>query len=168
MNRTRTKAWVFSVFLLSVSAGLRGGEPSCGVCGQSGNCKKVCRLVPEERTIEVICWGSEKEDFCIPGCSKPGCKHCKEVCGPEDTGTKEGDPCSKPRLLKWIEWRPSKSATIYTRKKLMKKVVVHKVPGFKWVVEELCDACEAKCEAEKVAAGEKAPPLPDVDAKVIR
>ena len=55
-------------------------------CG--GPCKKVCRLVCEEKKVEVVCWGCKCEDFCVPGPGCPTCEHCKCVCQTCDEGEK--------------------------------------------------------------------------------
>jgi hypothetical protein len=57
----------------------------CDHCNRDCGCRKVCRLVCEEKKVEITCWGIECEDFCLPKHGKPGCKHCELVCD-EDCG----------------------------------------------------------------------------------
>jgi hypothetical protein len=66
----------------------------------------------------------------------------------------------KPQSLVWTEWNPSKRAQIYTKKKLMKRTVTKTVPGYKWVVEDLCPACEAANPSVKPEPGAVVPPPP--------
>lgn len=140
-----------------------GSDHCCSVCGDRET-HKVCRLVAEEKSVEVICWGSKVEEFCVPGPSCPGCEHCECV---ECTDPK-GEICSQPKTFVWKEWIPATCSKIFTRKKLMKKVVTKKVPSYKWVVEDLCQPCEAKVEPVKAAAGENIPAPPKVaGAKLI-
>ena len=53
----------------------RAGAGGCHRCGCEG-CQKVCRLVCDEKELEVNCWDSKCEEFCVPGHCKLGCKHC--------------------------------------------------------------------------------------------
>ena len=124
---------------------------SCADCGRQAPCRKVCRLVCEEKKVEVVCWGCQCEEFCLPGPGCPGCKHCEEVCGDCEAGGDPQKPQAKSKRFVWTEWFPS-HAEVHVKKKLMKKVVTKKVPTYKWVVEDLCAQCAAKGAAE---SGEK-------------
>jgi len=69
----------------------------------------------------------------------------------------------------WFDWCPG-CANIFTKKKLLKKTVEKKVcGGYRWVVEELCRGCEAKCAAEApvVDPDVEVPEPPEVDARII-
>ena len=140
------------------------GEGCCAQCGRTGACQKVCRVVSEDRKIETVCWGYQCEDFCVPGRSKPGCRHCETVCGSCPTADDPEAPFAKPKKSTWTNWFPG-SAHVYTKKKLMKKVVTRTVPGSKWVVEDLCTQCAANCRGVEVQPGAKVPPSPVVDAR---
>lgn len=122
----------------SVTA-LVASEHCCSCCGCAQQCRRICRLVVEEKKIETVCWGSKCEYVCIPGPSCEGCEHCESVCG-----TCESDdptvPYAEPKRLIWKEWFPG-TAKVYTKKKLLKKTVTTKVPSHKWVVEDLCAKC---------------------------
>ena len=136
------------------------GEGCCSHCGCSANrCKKICRLVQEDRKITTTCWGMQCEDFCVPGPSTPDCKHCETVCseGPDDTQI-----CVKPKRLVWTSWIPGCDQEIFTKRKLMKKTVTKAVPSFKWVVEDLCEKCTASCDRVALPEGTPGPPRPAI------
>lgn len=139
------------------------GGGCCDHCGDSRGCQKVCRLVREEKKVEITCWGVKCEDFCIPGPSCRGCTHCEEVC--EDCDAKAGVSSATKRFV-WTEWIPG-CATVHTKKKLMKRTITRKVPSYRWVVEDLCAGCEAGVEKVSVQPGDDVPPPPVVKAKVI-
>jgi len=151
-----------SLIAASVYAGLpamaRASEGCCSHCGCSSNrCRKVCRLVSEDRKITTTCWGMECEDFCVPGPSTPECKHCEMVC---ENGPEEKQVCVQPKRLVWTSWIPGCGQEIFTKRKLMKKTVTTKVPSFKWVVEDLCAECTAKFDPVSVPKGTRLPPMP--------
>src|SRR5688500_7438152 len=78
----------------------------CDHCGHAGACQKVCRLVCETKKVEVTCWGCKCEDFCVPGPSKPGCKHCETVCEFCNEGCDANAVHSCPQKFVWTEWIP--------------------------------------------------------------
>ncbi len=131
----------------------------CDHCGQSGACQKVCRLVCENKKVEVTCWGCKCEDFCVPGPSKRGCKHCETVCGLCDEACDPNSTHAKTKNFVWYDWMPG-CATIHTRKKLMKQTVTKTIPSYKWVVEDLCPHCVASAESSPVPAGAEIPRPP--------
>jgi hypothetical protein len=138
----------------------------CSHCGCNSQCHKVCRLVCEEKKVDVICWGCKCEYFCLPRCSKPNWQHCEEVC----SDCEEPCDCTKPdaaaKRFVWTDWIPG-CATVHKRTKLMQKIVTKKVPSYKWVVEDLCPTCEASVKSAAVEPGVTVPaPLLD-DAKLV-
>jgi hypothetical protein len=139
------------------------GEGCCARCGRSGECCKICRVVYEEKKVEVTCWGLKCEDFCLPGPGAPGCRNCEEVCDFCDDAGKANGIDSAPKRFVWTEWCPS-WARIHTKKKQMKRVVTKTVPTYKWVVEALCEACAAKTASVDVAMEYDALPAPITDA----
>ena len=143
-----------------------GADCCCEHCGGAKGCQKVCRLVCEEKKVDFICWGCKCEDFCVPGHSKPGCRHCEEVCGTCNQSCDCTSPHAKPKSFAWTEWIPG-CAKIYTKKKLVQKVVTKKVPSYKWVVEDLCSHCEASCARVAIAPGAEIPPPPTADARLL-
>jgi len=111
------------VYLLSgivlVATRLPAGERGCARCGCNQDCQQVCRLVQEDKKVEVGCWGCKYEDFCLPGPSQPGCKHCDTVCA--DCPLQGADPTisSQAKEFSWKDWIPG-YASVHTRVKLMK------------------------------------------------
>lgn len=142
---------------------LHANDGCCAHCGGTDGCRKVCRLVCETKKITTVCWGCKAEDFCVPGPSSVCMRHVDCVCG-DDTDPKA--PCSQPKKFPWTEWIPASSAKVYTRTKLMKRTITKTVPSFKWVVEELCEQCEANCPVVDVPPGIEVPPPPVTDAKI--
>lgn len=167
---TRRRA-IAGLFLLAFASELSFNHEvargACPHCGCQAPCRKVCRLEKDEKKITTTCWGCKCEDFCIPGPSEPCCEHCELVCKDPDAA-KEGVACVKPKRLVWTEWLPGCCAEVRTRKKLMKRVVTKKVPSFKWVVEDLCDKCQAGCQVVEAPSAEAIPPLPEGDFTIIR
>jgi hypothetical protein len=131
----------------------------CDHCGGAGACQKVCRLVCETKKVEITCWGCKCEDFCVPGPSKPGCKHCETVCEDGAEGCDPNGVHYQPQKFVWTEWIPG-CATIRTRKKLMKKTITKTIPSYKWVVEDLCPHCQLKAQSATVPAGTAIPQPP--------
>lgn len=152
---------VFALFSGAASA----GDTCCTHCGCECECQKICRLECTEKKITSTCWTYKTEDFCVPGPSQPGCAHCDFVC--EECNEQDGfEAAAKFRF--WREWTPSRWSVIYTKKKLMKKIVTKTVPSYKWVVEDLCPECEAGYKTVQVPAGAEIPPAPPLDdAKII-
>jgi hypothetical protein len=137
----------------------------CAHCGCSANrCRKVCRLVREDKKITTTCWGMQCEEFCVPGPSTPDCKHCETVCPktPEDKNI-----CAQPKKLVWISWIPGCSADVVTKRKLMKKTVTKTVPSFKWVIENACQQCITAIEPVTVPEGMTVPDAPEVEGAYV-
>lgn len=131
----------------------------CDHCGCSAPCQKVCRLVCETKKVEIVCWGCKSEDFCIPGPSKRGCKHCESVCENCAGGCDPNGVCHQPKKFVWYDWIPG-CAKVQTRKKLMKKVITKEIPNYKWKVETLCGTCCASAQSVPLPAGTELPQLP--------
>ncbi|MBL8793906.1 MAG: hypothetical protein JNM56_08375 [Planctomycetia bacterium] len=150
------------------AAGLvRAGDDCCDHCGHEGHCRKVCRLICEDKKVEITCWGKQTEDFCVPKPSKPLCKHKEKVC--EDCGADDKGQSVKsgPRKFAWYEWQP-RGAKTFTRHKLMKKTITKTIPSYRWVVEIVCDECDAHCTSVKPEAGAVVPPPPAVPGAEIK
>jgi hypothetical protein len=162
LNRLQSALSV--VLLLSLVSLAYARHCFCHHCGCSGTCNKVCRLVCEEKKVDVICWGALCEEFCVPCYGKRGCEHCEVVCGECDCDPET--PASKPKRFLWTEWLPTK-AEMHTRTKLMKKTITKTVPTYKWVVEELCPHCQSRCEYASVTPDVELPPMPVDDAVVL-
>ena len=82
----------------------------CAHCGCQAECRKVCRLVCEEKKVEVFCWGCKCEEFCVPCHSKTGCQHCETVCD-DCEKCEPGVPQSEPK--RFVSGRRE---TLYTHK----------------------------------------------------
>ena len=154
-------ASLFSILTTSITiAGDR-----CGHCGCNACCEKVCRLVVEDKKVQITCWGCECEDFCEPGPSCRSCKNCEEVCNfCGENGSEK--ICSQPKKFVWYDWIPNPCAEVHTKKKLMKKTVTKTVPGYKWVVEDLCATCESKAVGAPIVDGSAVPPPPVTNVKL--
>jgi hypothetical protein len=160
-----------AVALLTVGLGsslvcatlLKAGEHCrCAHCGCQSACEKTCRLVPEEKKVSITCWAVDKEDFCVSaGPSQRGCKHCEEVC--EECEKESCTHHTAAKTFVWFDWIPNCSANMFTKNKLMKKTITKKVPGYKWVVEDVCPKCEPNVKSVEVPAGTKVP-APPADA----
>lgn len=123
--------------------------PCCNRCGTEDTCHKVCRLVKDTKNVQVTCWGCESEDFCIPCRSQRDCKNYDAVC--EDDGS--GGVCGKEKRFVWWDWISACRAQLHTKKKLMKRTVTKTIPTQKWVVEDLCDKCQAALERAEAVQG---------------
>ncbi len=132
----------------------------CAGCGNKRSCCQVCRLVEEEKSVKVTCWGMECEEIVLPSPSTRGCEHCETVCvdcqkkGGEwkEGEAKEEKVIAKPKAFVWTKWIPGKAGYTTTHRKLMKKTETKKVPSFKWVVEDLCDECRREAEKKNSEA----------------
>ncbi len=134
-------------------------EAVCGHCGCDRGCVRVCRLVRETKEIEVTFWACCDEDVCVPG---PACRGRERSVAIEVQGPQDGDcnciGCLCQRLS-WHRWSPGK-ATIKSRKKLYKKTVTREIPTYRWVVEDICPACESRLAAVTVDRKATIPPPP--------
>jgi len=156
---TRRTALLAGAALMLKPLAVFAGGGHCHHCRCQSSCKKYCRLVYEEKKVEIICWGGKCEDFCLPGPSKPGCKHCEIVC--DDCNNKEG-VITGPKRFVWYDWIPGCSNHIRTKNKLMKKIVTKKVPSYKWVVEDLCGDCRKNVVQVAVPADAEIPAPPAI------
>jgi hypothetical protein len=143
-------SWLIVVIISSVGQ-FTMADSHCAHCGVVGPCQKLCRPVFEEKKVEVVCWGCKCEEVCVPGPSCAGCRHCETVCQSCDEAPDPSKPHSEPKKFIWTEWLPNFAQT-YTRTKLMKTTVKVNVPGYKWVTEDLCSQCAARCAGESAAA----------------
>lgn len=154
---------ILAIIAISIPLTDRASAQSCQQCGCQTDCQKVCRLVCETRKVEITCWSCKVEEFCIPGPSKPGCKHQELVCDSCGEGHDPTSPVAMPKRFVWTEWIPG-CATVQTKKKLMKRTVIKTIPSYKWVVEELCDQCESNLPPVTIDHDAAAPPPPKIDA----
>ena len=140
------------------------GDGGSAPCGRAAACQTNCRLVPEGKRVDVVCWGCKCEDFCVPGPSKPGCRHCDAVC---ESCMASGDstlPLAGTKSFVWTEWLPS-SARVYTKKKLLKRTVSANIPSYKWKVEQSSSPAEGECRSASMPPGTDVLPTSAADAK---
>jgi hypothetical protein len=131
-----------------------GSQRACAHCGCSAECGKFCRLVCEEKKVEVFCYGCKREEFCVPCASKPGRCHCECVCDDCEHRIDPNAPVAKPKRFIWFDWF-SGSARVYTRVKLVRKTETVTMPSYRWVVEDLCPDCAAANDESLPALSEK-------------
>ena len=158
MRRSSQIVCLFSFALAICLIGAAAPATKCARCGAACPCKKVCKLVCEDKKFDVVCWGCKCEPFCTPG---PGCvarEHCQCVCPTCNEGEKPSGVCSEPKRFIWREWVPS-FAQMHTKTKLMKRTEQVKVPTYKWVVEDVCCncLCAGDCECCDVIATDAVP-----------
>jgi hypothetical protein len=70
-----------------------------------------------------------------------------------------GCSCSAKKFV-WFDWCPG-DARVRTKKVLLKKEVKKKIPGYEWVIEDVCAACSSECNSAAVPAGTAVPPVPE-------
>lgn len=106
-------------------------------------CGKVCKLVSETKKLTDVGFGNECKSICLPGPSRPGCKHCAV-----SYGDCKCDPCeccqeSAPVFeFCWRDWFACGCARPRTVKVLTKWQVEKKVCWYHWeVVDASCCDC---------------------------
>jgi len=140
-----------------INCRLSAADRCCRQCG-AAPVSRTCRLECKDKTVTITRWGCQRDEFCIPGPSRPGCQH-EEFVGTQSSAS---DPvCSAPKRFCWTEWIPG-HARIHTRSRLMRQTVTRKIPSYQWVVEDLCAACAADAEAAvaELPPGTELPPRP--------
>lgn len=139
MSAILTKGWMAAAIVFAfVAPAAAGGKGACAHCDSCAATKKVCRWVPEKKTIEVEKWDCECETICIPGRSQL-CAKCRTY------------DCNCEKHVERI-WSPT-CAKARTIKKLKKVKEKKEVCTWKWVVEEVCDDCACKCGEIRAEAG---------------
>jgi hypothetical protein len=161
-------AWMLVAAVLSSAVNaVSACDLCCARCGVAEAHTKVCRLVSVEKKLTETCWSCETEDFCLPGPSKPTCRHCDIACEDPTTPGHCGHGYWHKYFM-WSEWAPCGCGRVATKKKLMRRTVTKTVSSYKWVVEDLCADCEAECDMVTVPKEVLIPPPPAVDgAKIL-
>lgn len=160
-RRSALRTLVVTGLSLSLSHCVQAGQGCCAHCGcHARRCRKVCRLVREEKKVTTTCWGMQCEDVCVPGPSTPDCRQSEMINpkGPEDRKI-----FAQPKRLVWISWIPGCDPEVVTKRKLMKKTVTKTVPSFKWVVEDACPECIATLKPVTVPDDTTLPEAPRID-----
>lgn len=160
-----------------------GGPQQCAHCGRNCCCEKHCQVVCEMKEVKKTVWVVKCEEFCAPlprcgHCGKDceGCERC-EACGSNCESKcggrlgKNCDPCAAENAKHYVT---PKCGKVRTKKTLMKKEVVCKVPSYKCVVVYTCPGCACKVNegqqavpapAKKTSPVPPPPPLPDAPSK---
>lgn len=160
-----TSVLVATALFASVMQAVASGLCLCAHCGCNATCQKVCRLVCEEKKVELIRFGCQCEHFCVPGPSKPGCQHCECLPGSQDQTCDCKTPVAAPEKFLWTEWIPG-CASIFTKKKLMRKAETVTVKSYKWVVEDVCQQCDLKTAGADFTLDAEIPSPPTAGARL--
>jgi hypothetical protein len=124
------------VFVPSTRAAANG-ELMFG-CWTRPACGKVCKLVCENTTLTVICYGAECKQICVPGPSQPGCKHCAACCGECEPGV----ACPPKCEFCWRDWCSCGCAQPRSVKMLTKYEAQKEICWYHW---EVVDGCNCGC-----------------------
>jgi hypothetical protein len=100
----------------------------CDHCGSRAGVRRACVVKEVVREKKKVCWDAECEPHCIPGPSV----YCGTCSGKDECGCYEYDI-----------WKPT-CGRVVTKTVPKKTVVVRKVPGFEWAVEERCASCRQR------------------------
>ena len=106
-------------------------------CRSRPACGKVCQLICDTKTLTVIGYGCECKDICIPGPSKPGCKHCETRCCCDN----DIQGCRPKMEFCWYDWFACGCAAPRTVKVLTKYQAEKKIPWYHWEVVDGCNCC---------------------------
>jgi hypothetical protein len=104
-------------------------------CMNRPTCGKYCKLVCESTKLTGIGYGCKCETICVPGRSKPGCKHCSTTC----CGDTEIEGCPPKIEFCWYDWFTCGCARPRTVKMLTKYQAEQEICWYHW---EVVDACE--------------------------
>jgi hypothetical protein len=107
-----------------------------GCCSRPA-CGKVCKLVCAPATLIAVGYGCECKEICIPGPSRPGCKHCETRCCCDN----ELKGCPPKIEFCWYDWFACGCAQPRSVRVLTKYQAEKKVPFYHWEVVDGCDCC---------------------------
>ena len=113
-----------------------GGDLMYGCCRRPA-CGKVCKLVCGPATLVAVGYGCECREICVPGPSRPGCKHCETRCCCDN----EIKGCRPKIEFCWYDWFACGCAQPRTIRVLTKYQAVKEVPFYHWEVVDGCDDC---------------------------
>jgi hypothetical protein len=117
-------------------------------------CGKVCKLVCETKKLTAICYANECKQICLPGCSRPGCKHCATCCGKCKCEPCAGCEESAPKCeFCWRDWFACGCPKPRSVKVLTKYQAEKKICWYHWeVVDASCCDCASQT-GEAAGAG---------------
>ena len=150
----RTSLTMLSRWILSICGGIAVGcalqlvaqAQDCPLDMRRSACGKVCKLVCETKKLTAIGYGNECKSICVPGPSRPGCKHCAVCCG-----ECKCDPCtccehSTPKCeFCWRDWFVCGCCRPRTVKVLTKWQAEKTICWYHWeVVDRSCCDCASQ------------------------
>jgi hypothetical protein len=145
------------LFVVAVVCALQnmGAAEELVVDGQWPTCGKVCKLVCDTKKLTATCYGCECKDICLPGPSRPGCKHCA-VCygkGADDPRAECENHPPKCQFC-WRDWFACGCAQPRTVRVLTKYQAEKEICWYHWeVVDSSC--CDCVSKNDPVGAGVK-------------
>ncbi|MEX2307638.1 MAG: hypothetical protein WD738_08605 [Pirellulales bacterium] len=115
---------------------------------------KVCKLVCETKKLTGICYACECDEICIPGHSRPGCKHCATcdgelICGECEPSCPDCEAHTPQCKFCWYDWFACGCAKPRTVKVLTKYQAEKEISWYHW---EVVDAACCECVADSGAA----------------
>ncbi|MGW8257302.1 MAG: hypothetical protein ACWGMZ_07450 [Thermoguttaceae bacterium] len=147
-----------------------GSPDCCAHCGCHCGCEKYCKLVCTMKKVKKTVWVVKCEDFCtsLPGCGRcccDGCESCGDECRKEARCENcRGKSCNPCASLENRDYIPPRCGKVRTKKVLVKKEIICKVPAYKCVVVYSCGNCGEKCcpseKSEKQQEPAALPPTP--------
>lgn len=104
-------------------------------------CGKVCKLVCETKKLPAVGYGYKCDTICIPGPSRPGCKHCDTTC----CGADDIQGCPPTIEFCWYDWFACGCAKPRTVNLLTKYQAEKEIGSYHWeVVDAGCCDCVSK------------------------
>jgi len=109
-------------------------------------CGKVCKLVCETKKLSSICYGCQCKEICIPGPSRPGCKHCATCFGKCEPAACGDCQDHQPKCeFCWRDWFACGCARPRTVRVLTKFQAEKEICWYHWeVVDAACCDCVSK------------------------
>lgn len=163
------------VCTMALGAAAAPANDRCNRCAAKQS-EKVCRLVCVKKVVEVPCYSSKYETFCVGGPCRKACKQCEAACTDGKGTCSHKGGCSscascQTGLLKgnrfaYQETIPS-CPKQFTKKILLRKMVKKEVTVYKWVLEDLCAECESKTPQPVVPKSAHIPAPPKTDAVIL-
>jgi hypothetical protein len=108
-------------------------------------------LVCDTTTLIAVGYGCECQEICVPGPSRPGCKHCETRCCCDN----EIKGCRPKIEFCWYDWLACGCAQPRTIRVLTKYQAEKEVPSYHWEVVDGCDCC---CQGQCHCVYKAAPP----------
>lgn len=124
-----------------------GHSKCCGICGHRGDCRPKCTVICTTKNRVKTVWQVKEEEYCNPLPSLFGCRECEVV---KDGDGEKGTP----------KGRPPKCGPVRTKKVLVKKEIVEKVPVYKCVPAYACEKCVKEGKAFDEPAESQVIPTP--------